>query len=238
MSKHAILTADAHRDLRIRTHQGADLGDGEMCCLIVPAEFRRVQNEYPILFHMNAERDGFSAFALFGFEHGENLFLNGDKWDGRYRPLSLDIQPFLIGRPADGAGDKQVHIDMSSPRIANGEGMRVFDDLGRPTPYLETMAEKLGELDAGYQEAQDFLTALSKFDLLEPLALDITLNDGSDHRFAGFHVINEDRLRALEAGEVLELHSKGFLMPIYMALASLANIGSLVNRKNSRLTHA
>ncbi len=77
----------------------------------------------------------------------------------------MDIQPFLIGRPAGGQGEKQVHIDMNSPRIAHvdgkGEGMRVFDDHGRPTPYLETLAEKLGELDAGFQASADFLRRLA-----------------------------------------------------------------------------
>ncbi len=234
MSNHAILTAESHRDLRIRTHQGVDLGDGVMCCMTVPAEFRRVQNEYPIVFRMNPERDGFAAFALFGFENGENLFLDGELWDARYRPLAMDIQPFLIGRPASGTGDKQVHIDMNSPRIAGEEGVRVFDEMGRPTPYLETIAEKLGDLDAGFQASSDFFADLKRLELLEPLALDITLDDGATHRFVGFHVIDEDRLRGLDDAEMVELHRKGHLMPIFMALASLSNIGALVARKNAR----
>lgn len=235
MSKHAILTADTHRDLRVSTYRGPEMGDDVMCCVTVPAEFRQVQNEYPILFRMNAERDAFSAFALFGFENGENLFLDGDRWTARYRPLAIDIQPFLIGLPTGGKGEKQVHIDMASARISDGEGMRVFDDHGRPTPYMETIAEKLGELDAGYQASADFYAALVKYNLLEPMALDITLNDGSTNRFVGFHVIHEERFRALEADDVVALHAKDYLLPIYMALASLSNIGALVDRKNSRL---
>ncbi len=238
MSNHAILTADTHRDLRVRTHRGPELGDDVMCCLTVPTEFRQVQNEYPIVFRMNVERDAFSAFALFGFENAENLFLDGERWDAHYRPLAIDIQPFLIGMPAGGAGDKQVHIDLKSARIAKDEGMRVFDDQGRPTPYLETIAEKLGELDAGYQASRDFFAALTRHELLEPLALDITLDNGSTHRFLGFHVINEDRLRALDDDQVAELHRQDYLMPIFMALASLSNIADLVARKNLRSNHA
>jgi hypothetical protein len=237
MSNHAILTAETHRDLRIAPHRGAAFGDDVMCCITVPAEFRRVQNEYPIVFRMNPERSGFSAFALFGFENGDNLFLDGDRWTARYRPLAIDIQPFLIGGgpAAQGQGGKQVHIDMASSRIAKAEGTRVFDEQGRPTPYLETIAEKLGELDEGYQAAGDFFAALMKYNLLEPLALDITLDDGSTHRFVGFHVIHEERLHALDAEAVADLHGRDYLMPVYMALASLSNIGSLVDRKNGRL---
>ncbi|MFT4076362.1 MAG: SapC family protein [Asticcacaulis sp.] len=238
MSNHAILTAEAHRDLRIATTASAAFGDDVMCCLTVPVEFRQVQNEYPILFRLNPERTAYSAFALFGFENGENLFLEGDRWAARYRPLAMDIQPFLIGRHADDRGDKQVHIDLGSARVARSEGMRVFDDLGRPTPYLETIAEKLGELDAGYEAAEAFHATLMRFNLLEPLALDITLNTGSTYRFVGFHVINEDRLRALDADRLKELHDKDYLMPIYMALASLSNITKLVDRKNARTPNA
>ncbi len=238
MSNHATLTAEAHRDLRVLTSRHADFGDNVMCCLTMPAEFRRVQNEYPILFRPTPERDGFAAYALFGFETGENLFLDGGRWDARYCPLAMDIQPFLIGRPSPGSADRQVHIDLGSPRIARGEGqgdgMRVFDDLGRPSPYLETMADKLGELDAGYQASGAFYDALRRFNLLEPLALDITLEDGSNNRLIGFQVIDEDRLRALDGAALGELHRDGHLMPVFMALASLANISALVARKNAR----
>src|SRR3546814_17428140 len=89
---------------------------------------------FPILFRREPGRDDFIALALFGFENGENLFLDTARWDARYRPWSLAIQPFLIGRPATGEGAGQVHIDLGHPRIAQGgAGMRLFDgdEVGR-----------------------------------------------------------------------------------------------------------
>ena len=50
MPDHAILTAATHGEMRVRHDRGAALGDAVMNCLIVPDEFRRVQNEYLILF--------------------------------------------------------------------------------------------------------------------------------------------------------------------------------------------
>jgi hypothetical protein len=234
---HAILTLEDHRELRVRTDHGPDLGDAVMSCITVPDEFRRVQNEYPILFRLNPERDAFAALALFGFEDGENLFLEDGRWDADYRPLAMQIQPFLIGGagPADEA--KQVHVDLRSPRIAADEGMRVFDEDGRPTPYLETIAEQLGALDAGYRGSADFFAALRRNALLEPLTLEVTLADGSTNRLIGFHVIDEDRLRALDAAALGELHDGGHLMPIFMALASLSNLSALIERKNRRIRH-
>ncbi|MCC2977439.1 SapC family protein [Sphingomonas sp. PL-96] len=237
MPDHAILTADAHRDLRVRPGRSAAAGDAVMCAIVVPDEFRQVQNEYPILFRRNLEHDSFAAFAMFGFENGENLFLDGDRWAARTLPLSVAIQPFLVGRP-EGAesATRQVHIDLASPRLGN-EGVRLFEEDGQPTPYLETVIEKLGALDAGYQASADFFAALRRYELLEPFALEVPLVDGSVHRMIGFHVIDEARLRALDQVALADLHQAGHLMPIFMALASLANIGALVARKNQRLRH-
>ena len=232
MSRHRILTAEAHRDLRVRGDRGEAFGDAVMCCIAVPDEFRRVQEEYPILFRLSAERDGFTALAMFGFEDGENLFLEDGRWDARMRPLAMEIQPFLIGASEDGA-TKQVHVDLESPRL--GDGVRLFDEDGQPTPYLENIAEQLGALDQGYQASHDFFAALRRHDLLEPLMLDVTLNDGSSNRLVGFHAIDEDRLAALDASALAELHADGHLLPIYMAVASLGRIGALIARKNRLL---
>lgn len=234
MTDHAILTPEAHAELRIRTERGADLGDAVMYAITVPSEFRQVQNDYPILFRMNPERDGFTALAIFGFEAGENLYLDGGRWDAQGRPLSIEIQPFLIGGGPDDDAPKQVHIDMASPRIGAGEGVRVFDETGRPTPYLETIIDKLGALDAGYRESHDFFEALRRYELLEPLILEVTLDDGSTNRLVGFHVIDEEKLRSLDAAALGDLHEAGHLMPIFMALASLANLSALIARKNRR----
>lgn len=237
MTEHAILDTATHRDLRVRTDRAPELGDAMMCCITVPAEFRQVQNEYPILFRLNLERDRFTALAMFGFEASENLYLQDGRWDARYLPLAVDIQPFLIGGSPDGPEPKQVHIDLASPRIAGEEGMRLFDEFGQPTPYLESITEKLGALDEGYRESAAFFDALQRHDLLEPMSLEVTLDDGSTNRLVGFHVINEDRLRALDARSLAELHADGHLMAIFMALASLANLGALVARKNRQLAH-
>ena len=237
MSNHSALLTVEHRNLRIRTERSAALGDGAMCGVTFPAEFRRVQNHYPILFQLSPERDSFTALALFGFQNGENLFLKDGRWDARYRPLAIDIQPFLIGQPLTSGGEKQIHIDLDSPRISTDEGMRVFDDAGNPTPFLEDISEKLGALDAGYQGSAAYLEALRKYDLLEPFSLEIELNDGSKNRLVGFHTIDEDRVRALDAAALGALHAAGHLFPTFMVLASLANLGARVDRKNNLDAH-
>jgi hypothetical protein len=178
------------------------------------------------------------ALALFGFENGENLVLDGNRWDARYRPWSLAIQPFLIGRPADGEGPGQVHVDLDHPRVTDGgEGVRLFDEGGMATPYLEAITERLGALDAGYRASGDFFAALRDHDLLEPFTLEVPLDDGSKHSLVGFHIIDEARLAALDTETLGKLHAAGHLVPIFMALASLSQVSALVERKNRRARH-
>lgn len=235
MTDHQILTSEAHRDVRVLTEPGAQLGDGVMACLAIPPEFRQLACEFPIVFRRDAASGAFSALALFGFEPSENLFLDDDKWGASYRPLALAIQPFLVGRPQDADGSAQVHIDMGHPRIVRGgEGMRLFDDDGRASPYLEQISGMLGALDEGYRASGEFFAALDRYDLLEPFSMDVSTNDGAKHRLVGYHLVNEETLRALEPGALADLHARGYLLPIFMTIASLGNLGKLVQRKNQR----
>ena len=233
MSNHAVLSSLAHRKLRIKTERSVELGDEVMSCITVPNEFRNVQNHYPILFQLNQDRDVFHAIALFGFEKGENLFLNDAAWDAGYMPLAMDIQPFLIGRPSEENGERQIHIDIESPRVNAEDGIRVFDDQGGTTDFLESISSKLGVLHSGYDDSSDFMQCLQKYELLEPFVLEVALRDGSKNRLVGFHTINEDKVRALDAHVLEEMNSKNYLMQIFMVLASLSNIVNLVDRKNA-----
>ena len=235
MNSHQILNRADHAHVRVQAGPGAVLGDAVMGCIAVPAEFRRLACDYPILFRQDDESGAFSPLALFGFEPGENLFLDGNKWDAVNRPLAMAVQPFLVGRSCGGDGPGQAHIDMDHPRVSPGEdGVKLFEPSGVPTPYLEQIADMLGGLDAGYRASCEFFAALGRYDLLEPFSMDVTLDNGAMHRMVGYHMVNEDRLAALEPAVLAELHAAGQLLPIYMAAASVGNLSRLVRRKNQR----
>jgi hypothetical protein len=235
MSSHAILNYDEHAGLRVRTEHSAELGDAVMASFTVPIEFRRIQHDFPILFRRDDESGRFSALALLGFETGENLFLEGKDWVADYKPLAMAIEPFLIGKSADGETPIQIHLDLEHPRVStDDEGVLLFDSLGRPTPFLDRIGEMLEQLDIGYRTSGSFFAALERYDLLEPFALDVELRGGSKRRLVGYHLINEEKLRTLEPSIITELHSEGHLMPIFMALASLSNLPKLIALKSRR----
>ena len=121
MAKPAILNNIEHKNLKVVTDRGERYGDNVMYAFTFPAEFRDLQAHYPIVFHKSADGTGFDAVVLLGFQDGENLFLgaDGNGWDCPYVPLTLERQPFMIGRAGD---ELMIHIDMDSPRVSATEG--------------------------------------------------------------------------------------------------------------------
>ena len=119
MTRHALLNNVDHKDLRIITERSAKFGDNVRGTLTFSWEFRSVQAHYPIVFNKNPETGEFTALAMFGFEEGENLFLGDDGWTTSYIPMTMLIQPFLIGfqeSPESRSPDSQpvIHIDMDA----------------------------------------------------------------------------------------------------------------------------
>lgn len=230
MSNQVLLNNVDHRDLRIDTGHGAGLGDAVMCALTFPAEFRNAQAHYPVVFRRDAS-GGFQPLALFGFREGENLFLEGERWDATYIPLSVRRQPFLIGLSGE---ERQVHVDLDHPRARTGQGEPVFLDFGGNSAFLEEVKSVLAALHDGVLATPAFVKALLRHDLLESFVLDVQLDDGSHSRLAGFHTIDEARLQALDGAALERLSRDGHLLPAYMALASLSRFRDLIERMNRR----
>jgi hypothetical protein len=229
MANHAPLNNVDHKNLRVVTTRGAAYGDAVMSALTFPAEFRDLQACYPIVFAQDGN-GSYDAIALLGFEQGENLFLGPNGWDAPAIPLTVERQPFMIGR-----GDElSVHIDLDSPRVRDGgiEGEALFLTYGGTSEYLERISSVLRTIHDGLAASRAFVAALVALELIESFVLDVELDDGSQNRLAGFYTINEDRLAQLSADQLAALHGKGYLQAIYMAVASLAQFRALIQRKN------
>jgi hypothetical protein len=231
MPKHALLNNIEHKHLRVITARGAAYGDAVMSALTFPAEFRELQAHYPIVFAKNADGTGFDPIALFGFQQGENLFLGQGKngWDAPTIPLTVERQPFLIGRGDD---ELMIHVDLDSPRLSTTEGEPLFLSYGGSSEHLERVSRVLRTIHDGLETSQGFIEALLHLELLESFVLDIELDDGSQNRLAGFYTIHEERLAALSAEQLERLHKVGYLQAIYMAVASLSQFRALIDRKN------
>lgn len=239
MTNFVLLNNVDHQDLKIITERSAKYGDDVMHAMTFPHEFRDVQAFYPILFQRDKD-DNFYPLALFGFEPKENLFLDDTGWHAPYVPAMIRREPFLIGfqeqKERVGAEKaRMLSLDMDHPRVNEEKGERLFQPLGGRTPYLEDAANLLEAIYQGYELNKRFADVLQEHDLLESVTFDIVLSDGSKNQLLGFYAINEEKLQQLP-GETLERFSKeGFLMPIFMALASMTNIRTLIELRERKL---
>jgi hypothetical protein len=229
MAHPVLLNNVDHKHLRIRTGYHPDFGDQQMFAPTFPAEFRELQAHYPIVFRKTDDGTRFEPVALFGFQEGENLFLDAAGWDCTTVPLAVARQPFLIGVDGD---ELMVHVDTDSPRCSFDDGEPVFLPHGGTTDFLENVNSTLLTLHQGLQATPLFMSALLSLELLESFVLDVELNDGTQGRLAGFYAIHEERLARLDASTLGELHRAGYLQAIFMALASLSNFRALIERKN------
>lgn len=231
MANPVLLNNVEHKDLRVITHHGHGLGDSHPYVPTFPGEFRLLQTHYPIVFSKAAEDQPFEPVALFGFENDENLFLTEDGWDATTIPLLVERLPFLIGKHGE---ELMIHIDLDSPRISKTEGEPLFLEHGGMTPYLERVNSMLITVHEGMESNAAFVAALVKHELLESFALDVRLDDGSQHRMTGFHTIHEENLNKLDAAALDSLHQQDYLAAIFFQLASLSNFRALIERKNAR----
>jgi hypothetical protein len=226
-----LLNNIQHKDLRVIAQRGAQWGDDFMSAPVTVDEFRKVQAHYPIVFQPDG-KGGFLPIALFGLQEGQNLFLNGSGWDADYLPLSVQRLPFSIGIADD---ELRMMVDMASKRISHGaEGEAVFLPHGGTSDFTEHANSVLHTLHEGLQATTEFVQTLMDHELLEPFTLDVERPDGTHGQLLGYYIVNEERLAALDAGTVGLLHQADYLMPLYMAMASLSNFRSLIRRHLAR----
>jgi len=237
MANFQLLNNVDHKDLKIIINRSAELGDNIWYAATFPNEFKNLQRHYPVVFIKNPDDGEFQAVAMFGVEEGENLFLDENGWNASYIPLNIMRQPFLIGfQEQDRGGEKSsepvVSVDMDSPRIHPELGEPVFLEHGGNSDYLESINSILNVLFVGMRTTRPFFKTLEELDLLESFVLDAQLSDGSEHRLAGFYTINEDVLAELEGEQLEMLNKRGYLEAIYMVIASMTNLPTLLERKN------
>lgn len=238
MSNYEMLNNVAHADVKINLNRTAALGDDVMFCMTYPFEFRLALSHYPILVYRDKENNTAFPVALFGFEEGENLFLTENGWGARYIPIMVQRQPFSIGfQQIQGSAEKQqvITFNPAHPRVNTEVGESVFNEHGGYTPYLEQVIKMLESIDTGHQQNALLVAALEKYDLLEDSTIAITLKDGTQYELVGFSTIADDKFEALSAEALKDLNDQKLLLPITMIMASMSNLGNLVDIRNANL---
>ena len=244
MTNIVVVDKNNMRDVRVITTRGADLGDKVHVVEAVPAEFRSLMAYFPIMLSKDPTVDRFMWVVVLGLEDSENLYLDGDTWNVPYVPVNIRRQPFNVagadGTDKDGNAVKvpALSIDMDHPRVSK-DGEPMFEEDGKPTEFLETMNRMMGGVFESTRRGRELAQWLQDEELIRPLSIGYTVaTTGEKHSVGGLYGVNEDKLRELSDEKVLDLHKRGLLGALYTAIASLGQLGALMERKNARLKAA
>jgi hypothetical protein len=243
MTRHAVLNNIAHKDLRVITRYGAEFGDNAGTVLTFPTEYAEVQRDYPIFFRKDAATGEYQSVALLGFEKSENLFLDDGRWNASYVPGVIARGPFLIGfqeQQVEGEWrvEPVIHVDLDHPRIARNEGEPVFLPQGGHSPYLQHVVTVLRGIRDGIEIGKAMFAAFTALDLIEPLKLEVKLDEQQGYSVLGMHTISRQKLQELDGAALANLNRAGFLEGAYLVLASMNNVKKLMAMKQRKLRHA
>lgn len=237
--KPVLLDRARHRGRRVRAGQGFAFARKANSLYLAGAEFNEACKEYAIVFTRPAGGKVVPVVML-GLRTRENLFVDAqDRWDARYIPAFVRRYPFVLAElPGQSLA---VCIDEAYAGLNDSEGEPLFEADGKDTPLLRNALEFLTQYQREYLRTESFCRRLEQAGLLMAMDARADLVDGRSFTVNGLLVVDEKKLMALPDATVLAMFRAGELHLVSMHLASLSNMGRLVDRlalRKSPLTPA
>jgi hypothetical protein len=233
------LNREDHKDLRLKAVPNVRFAMNTHSVPLTGAEFGIAARDLLIIFGGSSVTDA-GPIALLGLRQNENLFIDSDgHWaPNTYVPAFVRRYPFVLAeKPAAEEGDDfTVFLDEGYEGFNKTEGERLFKEDGTDAELLSNAVNFLGEFQQNIARTRKFMEHLVKHDLLEPRNVQLQKGGegGKSINLNGLFVINEDKLRALDAKVTHELMLEGVLGWAYAHLLSLANIDRLAARLDVR----
>lgn len=234
-----LLDPARHRNRKVVELTDFSIAAGMHAAYLTMTEFSQAALDFPILFVATGERDGagrgvVAPIVLLGLTAGENLHVEGERWDARYIPAFIRRYPFLTAplqdRPAPG-----VLVDTVWSGFSETAGEPLFEADDKPAPALLRAMDFLGRFELEAQRTSAFCARVVELGVLKEMKADVTLPRDTSLTVDGFFSVDEDALRALPDAKVLELHRSGLMTVLHVHLLSLANMRHLVLRKAQRM---
>jgi len=189
-------------------------------------EFGLAARHYPIVFTPGPA--GFPV-AIVGTRRDRNLFVDAaGRWqESVYVPAWVRRYPFIF-LEEPGNKDFILGIDEAAPMLKQGGENRLFRS-GKPMPVLERAVALCSEFQGQLALTRAFCKALEDEGLLADKEAGIAMKDGSGFRLTGFRVIDDKKFDKLDSKTFQRFRRRGWLAPIYLHLASVANWAILVD---------
>jgi hypothetical protein len=196
---------------------------------LMAVEIPLAAREYTIVFAGSEE--AVTPVVVLGFADAQNLYLDENKaWKADYIPAFVRRYPFVFAQNEDATQFTLCVDEDWAGCNRDGRGQRLFDDQGGQTEYLQNMLKFLSDYQNQFIRTQAFCKKLKDLNLLEPMQAQITLPGGEKRALGGFLGASRARVKTLGADKLAELVKSDELELAYLQMASLNNLGSVVNR--------
>lgn len=226
MASLELLDNDAHAGLRMGP---SDQATGIFVRLVM-SEIAVAAASCPLLFSKHMETGAFYIGALMGFRDSEILVDHPDERSA-FKPMEADRAGFF-------AVGENIALDREHIRFSEEKGDLLFDLHGKPTPALMVVRKSLGGLMSGNAATEAFLADLVAHQLIEPIDITLSFDDGERLRLEGLYTVSLDTISELDDETALKLFRAGHLQAAYVMAASLNHIALMARRRNARLASA
>jgi len=198
---------------------------------IANVEFLKASREYPIVFAIEKGKTVYPV-VLLGLDKDQNLFIDKNgKWLANYVPAYVRRYPFILARTQTGDDNYTICVDDQYPGFnTDKKGERLFGRSGTYSDQLKKSIEFLKEYNNHTQNTAAFCAKLVELNILEPMKLSVKTNEGKQLSMSGFMGVNRKKFKALPSEKIIDLFKTDQLELIYLHLASLTNIETLMQR--------
>ncbi len=197
---------------------------------IAASELSFASRHYPLVFVAEASDATPTLVAMVGLGDNKNIFVDAKgRWRaGAYIPAWVRRYPFITVKTEDNRD--AVAFDPDAKIFKGKDTLPLFEN-DKPTAALERILGFQNEFNAAFAQTAAMAKALKEAGVLEPSTLSMGGSDKEKPKrtFSGFLVVNETKLRALDAAALAKLNEANALGLAYAQMLSLANLQSLTS---------
>ncbi|HPF77657.1 MAG TPA: SapC family protein [Alphaproteobacteria bacterium] len=227
------LDGKEHKDLGLKPNFGLAFTKNVNAVPINMIEMPQICHFYPIGFSPDPSA---TPVAILGLRDNENLFLNNkNQWESdTYIPAYIRRYPFIFSEMPDN-DQLSLCIDVDKDLIEANGTQPFFDKDGKPSQLSQNALEFCKSYHAAAQQTLVFGKALAESGLLVERQAEINIGGGKRINFAGFRIIDEQKLADLDDKIFLDWRKKGWIPFLYAHLFSGAQWQRLTRLLNQRM---
>lgn len=227
------LDSEKHVEWGLKKDFGLGFTSGVNAVPINLIEFPQICHFYPIAFSPDETA---TPVAIMGLRDNENLFVDGKgNWaPSTYVPAYIRRYPFIFSEMPN-TDQLTLCVDANDKIVGEKQEMKFFEEKGKPSALAQNALEFCKSYHAAAQQTVDFGKALNDSGLLIERAAEIKTPDNKTINFAGFRIIDEEKLAKLDDKAFLEFRSKSWLPFMYAHLFSGAQWQNLTRLLQTKM---